>query len=58
MTHGGITVTTRTKFIGIRIPLKIPKAAIGMIGLVALAKKATAVVLEVIDMALEDLLKV
>ena len=50
-------MTTRKKLIGIKTPGKIPKARIGMIGLMALAKNATAVVLEVTVMALTPLLK-
>jgi len=44
------------ELIGIKTPVKIPKALIGMIGLMALAKNATAVVLEVTVMALTPLL--
>ena len=50
-------MTTRKKLIGIKTPVKIPMARIGMIGLMALAKNATAVVLEVTVMALTPLLK-
>lgn len=48
---------TKRKLIGIKIPEKIPKALIGIIGLRAFAKNATAVVLDVTAMALEALLK-
>jgi len=57
MTAGGIIMTTKKKLIGINTPVNIPKALIGIIGLKALAKKATAVVLEVTVMALTPLLK-
>ena len=57
MTAHGITMTTRQKFIGIKKPEKIPKDLIGIIGLNRFAKKAAAVVLDVIDMALALLLK-
>jgi len=50
-------ITTRRKFIGIKKPEKIPKALIGMIELKMLAKNATAVVLDVTDIALTPLLK-
>ena len=43
---------TNTKFIGIRTPEKIPKDLIGIKGEKILAKKATAVVDEVTDIAL------
>lgn len=56
ITAQGITMTTNKKFIGIKNPEKTPKDLIGMIGLNKLAKKAAAVVLDVIDMALEALL--
>lgn len=49
-------ITTRKKLIGIKTPVKIPKALIGIIGLMALAKNATAVVLEVTVIALTPLL--
>ena len=45
------------KFIGTMIAAKIPKARIGLISEEALARKATAVVLEVTAMARNDLLK-
>ena len=45
------------KFTGTMIAAKIPKARIGLISEEALAKKATAVVLEVTAMARNDLLK-
>ena len=50
-------ITTKKKLIGIRTPENIPNALMGMIGLNAFAKKATAVVLEVTVMALTPLLK-
>lgn len=56
MTAGGIIITTKKKLIGIRTPENIPNALIGIIGLNAFAKKATAVVLEVTDIALTPLL--
>jgi hypothetical protein len=56
MTAHGITITTSRKFIGIKNPEKTPKDLIGMIGLNKLAKKAAAVVIEVIDMDLTLLL--
>lgn len=49
--------TTRMKFIGIITPEKIPNVLIGSKGLKMFAKKATEVVLEVIAMALAELLK-
>ena len=57
MTAGGIIMTTKKKLIGIKTPVNIPNALIGIIGLKALAKKATAVVLDVTVMALTPLLK-
>ena len=57
MTAGGIINTTKKKLIGIRVPAKIPKALIGIIGLTRFAKKAAAVVAEVTVMALTPLLK-
>jgi hypothetical protein len=56
MTAHGMTITTSRKFIGIKKPEKAPNDLIGIIGLNKLAKKAAAVVLEVIDMALALLL--
>lgn len=50
-------MTTRRKLIGIKTPVKIPNALIGMIGLNAFAKNAMAVVLDVTVMALTPLLK-
>lgn len=50
-------MTTRKKLMGIKTPVKIPNALIGIIGLVALAKNATAVVLDVTVIALTPLLK-
>ena len=49
---------TSKKFRGMMIPAKIPKALIGIRGLNALAKKATEVVLDVTNIALEALLNV
>lgn len=57
MTAGGIIITTRKKLTGMRTPEKIPKALIGIMGLKTLAKKATAVVLEVTVIARTPLLK-
>jgi hypothetical protein len=57
MTAGGMIMTTSKKLIGISTPVKIPNALIGIISLKAFAKKATAVVLEVTDIALTPLLK-
>jgi hypothetical protein len=57
MTAGGMIITTSKKLIGMSTPVKIPNDLIGMIGLKALAKKATAVVLDVTVMALTPLLK-
>jgi hypothetical protein len=57
MTAGGIIMTIKKKLIGIKTPVNIPNALIGIIGLKALAKKATAVVLDVTVMALTPLLK-
>ena len=56
MTAGGIIITTKRKLIGIKTPVKIPKALIGIIALNALAKNATAVVLDVTVIALTPLL--
>ena len=49
---------TRKKFMGTMTPAKTPNALIGMMGEKKLAKKATAVVLEVTAIALEALLNV
>jgi hypothetical protein len=57
MTAGGIIMTIKKKLIGIKTPVNIPNALIGIIGLKALAKKATAVVLDVTVIALTPLLK-
>lgn len=57
MTAGGMIITTSKKLIGMSTPVKIPNDLIGMIGLKALAKKATAVVLDVTVMARTPLLK-
>lgn len=48
----------KIKFIGMIVPAKIPKAAIGIKGLNMLAAKATAVVEAVTVMALTALLQV
>ena len=56
ITAHGMTITTRRKFIGIKNPEKAPNDLMGMIGLNKLAKKAAAVVLDVMDMALALLL--
>lgn len=50
-------ITTRRKLTGISTPENIPKALIGIMGLKTLAKKATAVVLDVTVIALTPLLK-
>ena len=52
MMAGGIMKITSRKLIGIKTPEKRPKDLIGIKGLKILAKKATAVVLEVTDIAL------
>lgn len=57
MTAGGMKNTTRMKLIGIITPEKIPNVLIGSKGLKMFAKKATEVVLEVIAIALAELLK-
>lgn len=57
MTAGGMIITTSKKLIGMSTPVKIPNDLIGIIGLKALAKKATAVVLDVTVMARTPLLK-
>lgn len=54
----GKNKTTKAKFMGTKIPAKIPKLAIGMSSEIPVAKKAVAVVDEVASMALEALLKV
>lgn len=51
-----IAITIK-KLTGMMIAAKIPKARIGLMSDVALARKATAVVLDVTAMALKDLLK-
>ena len=48
---------TKRKLIGIKTPENIPKDLIGIKGLKMLAKKATAVVLDVTVIALTPLLK-
>lgn len=53
----GMNITTSTKLTGIMTPEKIPKDLIGSKGLKMLAKKATEVVLEVMAIALAELLK-
>jgi len=53
---GGINMTTRKKLTGMMTPEKIPKVLIGNNGLKMLAKKATEVVLDVIAIALAELL--
>jgi len=57
MTAGGIIITTSKKLIGMSTPVKIPNDLIGMMGLNAFAKKATAVVLDVTVMARTPLRK-
>lgn len=57
MMAGGMIIMTKKKLIGISTPENIPKDLMGIKGLKILAKKATAVVLEVTDMALTPLLK-
>lgn len=57
MTAQGMIMTTSTKFMGIKKPEKTPNDRMGMIGLNKLAKKAAAVVLEVIVIALTLRLK-
>lgn len=57
MTAQGMIITTSTKFMGIKKPEKTPNDRMGMIGLNKLAKKAAAVVLEVIVIALALRLK-
>jgi hypothetical protein len=52
-----MNITTKMKLIGIMTPEKIPNVLIGNNGLKMLAKKATEVVLDVIAMALAELLK-
>ena len=54
---GGMIIMTNKKFMGISTPENIPKDLMGIKGLKMFAKKATAVVLEVTDMALTPLLK-
>ena len=58
MIAGGKTSTTQKKLIGIRMPAKMLELLIGMIGQAIEAKNATAVVLEVIDIAWDALRKV
>ena len=57
ITVHGMIITTSKKFIGIKKPEKAPNDLIGIIGLNRFAKKAAAVVLDVMDIALELLLK-
>lgn len=57
MVAGGMNKTTRMKLTGMITPAKIPNDLIGRMGLKMLAKKATDVVLDVIAMALAELLK-
>ena len=56
MIDGGIMKITNMKFIGIRTPENSPNDLIGISGLKILAKNATAVVLDVTDIALTPLL--
>lgn len=53
---GGMNKTTRTKLTGMITPANIPKVLMGRIGLKMLAKKATDVVLDVMAIALAELL--
>jgi len=53
----GIIKITMRKFTGTIMPANIPKVRMGRRSLEALAKNATAVVLEVIAMALKERLK-
>ena len=57
MTAGGMNTTTRKKLTGMITPEKIPNVLIGRSGLKMLAKKATEVVLDVMAIALAELLK-
>lgn len=57
ITAGGMKKTTKKKLIGMMTPEKIPNVLIGNNGLKMLAKKATEVVLDVIAIALAELLK-
>lgn len=58
MTADGKTRTTMKKLVGIRMPAKMLALLIGMIGQAKEAKNATAVVLEVMDIAWDALRKV
>ena len=53
----GMIMMTIKKFTGTMIAAKMPKDLIGLMSDDALARKATAVVLEVTAIALNDLLK-
>ena len=57
ITAEGMISTTRMKLTGMMTPEKMPKDLIGRRGLNTLAKKATEVVLEVMAIALAELLK-
>ena len=56
ITAGGMKNTTKIKLIGMITPEKMPNVLIGKSGLKMLAKKATEVVLDVIAIALAELL--
>ena len=53
---GGMNITTKKKLTGMITPEKIPNVLMGNNGLKMLAKKATEVVLDVIAIALAELL--
>ena len=57
MDAAGINMTTNIKLMGMITPAKIPKDLIGSKGLNMFAKKATDVVLDVMAIALAELLK-